>query len=119
MPSTGFNGDFYRLTPGNINSNVPKATPGAYVLGHTEEGALIVDYVGRSDNDLQERLLQHADEKKYERFKFEVFGTVEEAFTQECRLWHDFGEAQFLANETHPVPAKGCSVPCPVCQGQR
>ncbi len=119
MPSTGFNGDVYRLTHENVNFNVPKATPGAYVLGHRKDGALIVDYVGRSDNDLRERLLLHAGEKKYERFKFKVFGTVEEAFAKECQLWHDFGEAQFLANENHPAPPKGLGVVCPVCRENR
>ncbi len=103
-----------QLTVLQVNSNVQPAI-GNYLLGHlNQKGALVVKYVGRSDTDLNERLLDHVGE--YEHFTFQYASSEKVAFEQECRDYHRFGgEKGSLDNAVHPDRPDGFYWKCPIC----
>ncbi len=112
MPSTGM-GNSLRFNTTNITENVPE-TLGAYVLGFQKADSFIVSYVGRSDTNLRDRLLQHIGEK-YTDFKFITLSSVKEAFEKECTVYHDFGGSVALDNKEHPSRPEGTNYQCPRC----
>lgn len=107
----------YSLDLGIISNVVPESSPGAYIL--SEDGK-IAHYVGRSDNDLAERLNRQANNyPKYTHFWFETTTSAKTAFDLECRWWHKF---QPEDNEKHPDRPDGSDWQCPVCdifEGER
>ena len=109
MASTGLSGP-HPLTESGINNNVTAGKIGAYALGHTKDGTFYVDYVGRSDSDVNSRL--HNWKVSYEQFKFGYYDTKKAAFEKECRLYHDFKPTD---NKVHPDKPTGTSYKCPVC----
>jgi hypothetical protein len=111
MASTGM-GQSFKLTSEVINNIVPESI-GAYVLGF-QGGTFIVSYVGRSDNNLRDRLLKHIGEE-YTDFKFIILSSVKEAFERECIVYHDFGESKLLDNKAHPARPEGTDYQCPRC----
>lgn len=110
MPSTGLKGS-YPLTANKIDEVVTKISSGVYALGTLEGSTFYVEYVGRSDTDLNDRLKDHADAGKYSHFKYDYF-TVKEAFEKECSLYHDFEPS---GNKNHPDRPNGKNYRCPVC----
>lgn len=111
MPSTGLNGP-YSLTSSGVSANVTKTSPGAYALGSLkEDDTFVVSYVGRSDDDVAGRLLQHVPER-YTHFKYDYFSSAKAAFEKECRLYHDFDPPD---NKVHPARPKNANWSCPVC----
>lgn len=113
MPNTGMNPE-YSLNALTVSLVVPHSI-GAYVLGYkTPEGFFAVQYVGRSDTDLNARLSQHIGEG-YPLFKFQQLSTVDDAFCKECNLYHDFGENISLKNKEHPDRPEGTEYQCPRC----
>lgn len=109
MANSGLYGP-HLLKAENIDANVGKNGIGAYVLGHSADGTFYVNYVGRSDSDLNARLHQHIGE--FAQFKFGFLTTVKDAFEKECRLYHDFPNQN---NEVHPAKPAGTKYTCPVC----
>lgn len=109
MASTGLRGPF-PLTQNGIDSNVKKTSAGAYALGKVENGTFYIRYVGRSDNDVNDRLHDHVG--KYSRFKYEYYGSAKAAFEKECRLYHDFKPTN---NKVHPSRPAGSGWKCPRC----
>ncbi len=106
----------YALTSQAIRENVLDIT-GVYVLGHisSETGDLKPEYVGRSDGELQTRLLKWVDQ--YEYFKFSYSPDPVGAFYDECKLYHLLGGSDHLDNENHPDVPDGYSsetLSCPV-----
>lgn len=91
MPSTGL-GKSYPLDIKTIDSVVTEKSAGAYVLGHIktekknekEVKTFIVEYVGRSDDDINGRLKKWVG--KYPRFKFGYYGSPKAAFEKECNM---------------------------------
>lgn len=114
MASTGL-GKSYPLTHDSIDDVVTKESPGAYVLGYLNgDGAFVVEYAGRSDENVNSRL--HDWVGKYKRFKFAYYDSPKAAFDKECRIWHDFGgEDGSLDNEKHPQRPENSSWQCPRC----
>ncbi len=112
------------LTNNNVNNEVIQGSIGNYGLGTPkEEGSvwLRVEYVGRSDNDLQKRLNDHVGEE-YTHFKFRYKDTDVEAWKLECMNLHNFSRAKCewepLDNERHPARPSGWGdkkneLPCP------
>ena len=104
----------YDLNESSVSNNVTSKKVGNYALGKmgtgTEASTFMVSYVGRSDGDLADRLREHIGE--YSRFKFSYADSVESAFREECRNYHDFGPA---GNKVHPASPAGSSVKCPSC----
>jgi len=121
MASTGL-GKSYPLDNETIDSEVTEESAGTYVLGHiktkTEKGkekkTFIVEYVGRSDDDINGRLKKWVG-SKYKRFKFGYFGSPKAAFEKECNIYHDFGEKELLDNDIHPDRPANANWKCPRC----
>jgi len=101
------------LTEKEIDGAVVGISPGVYALGSNTPDVFYVDYIGRSDNDLNGQLKQWVG-GKYTHFKFGLFPSAEEAFTKECNLFHDFGETA-LDNSVHPARPNGSNSKCPRC----
>lgn len=114
MASTGLNGP-YPLTTDGIDGNVTRTSPGAYVLGRMGNDSFTVEYVGRSDTDVNARLKQWVG-KGYPRFKFGYFDSPKAVFEKECNIYHDFGgPSEKLDNDKHPQRPEGSSWQCPKC----
>ena len=98
-----------------IDNVVPTGIIGNYALGHIEDDSFIVEYVGRSDTDLRDRLPHSLG--KYTHFKFSSASSAIEAYQKECINWHEFGgEKGYLANKIHPDKPDGVKLAfCPIC----
>jgi hypothetical protein len=112
MAVTGLHGP-RPLTEKDIDAVVVGVGTGAYTLGRDTGPTFYVDYVGRSDNDLNGRLKQWVG-TKYTHFKYGFFPTAKDAFLKECRLFHDFGGTEKLDNKVHPARPEGTTLSCPV-----
>jgi hypothetical protein len=115
MPNTNLKGP-YDLTYEEINRVVTLTSAGTYVLGYVNsDGRFVVQYVGRSDDDINRRLHEWID-KGYTSFKFDYFDTAKEAFGKECIIYHDFGGPEGeLNNERHPERPDDTDWRCPRC----
>jgi hypothetical protein len=114
MVSTGLDGP-YVLTSSKIDEVVTRISPGTYVLDRkNESGTFIVCYVGRSDDNINQRLKDWVN-SRYLRFKFGYFGSPKAAFEKECKIYHDFGESEKLDNQVHPARLEDSDWKCPVC----
>lgn len=61
MPNTGLNGP-YKLSTEIIDSEITKTSPGVYALERSSDpNSFIVNYVGRSDTDVNARLKKWVD----------------------------------------------------------
>ena len=87
------------LTRQSITQNVPRTSPGAYVLARSDGTA---KYVGRADRDLAGRLGDHVG-SPYPQFWCKYSATAASAFRDECNLYHEYGEKERLDNEVHPA----------------
>ena len=113
----------YDLTYDEIDRLVLKNSIGNYAYGYlNDKGVFIVCYVGRSDNDLKERIKHGIEDMKadptcrYERFKFSYADSIREAYEKECQNYHDFGgEEGYLRNEVHPAKPEQYEGICPIC----
>lgn len=103
---------YYSFNENSINDTVTKTSAGNYALGYVDGNTFIVQYVGRSDSDVKERLLQHIGER-YEAFKFSYATSPKAVFEKECKNYHDFNPRD---NEIHPDrPSNSTSWKCPFC----
>ena len=106
----------YKLTSDEVGKQVTKTSAGNYALGKVNsESIFIVNYVGRSDDDVKARIEDHVGEK-YSKFKFSYADSAKSAFLKECRNYHDFGEKEKLNNKVHPDRTKGKDWQCPKCK---
>jgi hypothetical protein len=113
MAATGLHGPGV-LTEIGIDEIVKGVGPGAYVLGRNTPGTFYVDYVGRSDGDLNGRLKDWAG-SKYTHFKYGFYDTAEAAFLKECHLYHDWGGGTAnLDNKVHPARPTNSKANCPI-----
>ena len=104
----------YSLTEGEIDKRIRSGVPGNYAYGHQDKkGIFIVQYVGRSDTDLNSRIKHGIG--KYSMFKFSYASSAKEAFERECKNYHDFGGDRWLDNEMHPDRPKNTDYECPIC----
>lgn len=107
----------FSLTNEEIDRRIASGKPGNYAYGRKdEEGAFLVQYVGRSDTDLNDRI-KHGIKDGYKLFKFSYASTPKEAYEKECRNYHDFGgDRGKLHNEIHPAkPERRLFLSCPHC----
>lgn len=119
MPNTGLPIGPLPLRPEFVQLHARKFA-GAYALSREDHpDTFIVNYVGRSDDDLLGRLLTHVRVGKYTHFKCGHAENAHKAFEWECRMFHDFGETRLLDNEIHPDRPAGVSallyLKCPSC----
>lgn len=110
MASTGLTGP-YSLTAQNIDAQITKISPGNYALG-TDGAKFTVNYVGRSDEDLNNRLKSWVG--SYTHFKWGYASSPMAAFLKECENYHDFGIHG--DNKVHPARPGGSAWKCPRCQ---
>lgn len=110
--STGLHGP-HPLSNAGIDSAVRGVGPGAYALGEiASNGNFVVNYVGRSDENLNDRLKDHVG--NYQTFKYGFFQNAEGAYRKECAMYHDFSPS---GNSVHPARPKGSQFTCSVCGG--
>lgn len=103
----------YNLTNEEIDRHVAKDRAGNYAFGHMSGNTFYVEYVGRSDNDLNGRIKHGVGQ--YKHFKFSYAFSAKAAFEKECRNWHDFGGSDSLDNKIHPDKPDFTDLKCPVC----
>lgn len=102
------------LSVDSVNQQVTRTSPGAYTLsrGQNSQGEWIAHYVGRSDNDVADRLKTWAwAQNNYRRFWFEYTSSARAAFLLECEWWHRYRPAD---NQRHPDVPVGTDWRCPV-----
>jgi hypothetical protein len=114
MASLGMQGP-YPLSTAEIDRQITRTSAGNYALTRSTEGTFYVNYVGRSDNNLNGRLKDHVG-SKYSRFMFSPAASPKAAFEKECHNYHDFGGSEKLDNERHPDRPGGTDWKCPRCQ---
>lgn len=108
----------YKLDNETIDAIVTRTScAGNYALERRhEKGSFIVNYVGRSDDDVKGRLKYWIERKPYyKRFKFSYASSAMAAFEKECKNYHDFGASEKLDNEIHPQRPEGTDWKCPIC----
>ena len=117
MPSLEMGNTMYELNKSTIESLIKDGLIGNYALGmKSVNGSFVVHYVGRSDTDLKQRLIQHLDDDKpYPYFKFSIASNIREAYLKECKNFHDFGAESYLDNKSHPSKPEGIKEVCPYC----
>lgn len=102
-----------RLSPWIIKAVIPQNIIGNYILYTFKNGQAVPIYVGRSDIDLKNRLLQHAYANKAEYFEFIVQKSSKNAFELECALFHALEKE--IINKIHPDMPNGKKAKCPFC----
>ena len=111
MAQNGLRGPF-ALTDEVIDQEVGQNGPGAYVLEDSADLTNFhVDYVGRSDTDVNNQLHVHVG--SYKRFRYEYCSTAQAAFEKECILYHDFEPRD---NPIHPQRPSSTQWKCPRCK---
>lgn len=107
----GLTGPF-SLTTAGVVSAVTLKSPGAYALGTMRvDNVFLIAYVGRSDEDVSARLLDHVS-KPHPQFFFTYVDSAQAAFYKECGLYHDFEPPE---NLVHPARPKNVTWKCPAC----
>ena len=104
----------FALTKDGVVGEITITAPGVYGLSRTGKGEFRVDYVGRSDSDVEDRLQDHVG--KYKRFKYDYCNTVREAYESECLMYHAYDPPD---NKRHPDSPKGKNWPCPMTRCEK
>jgi hypothetical protein len=81
---------------------------GVYILSRDDRKAT---YVGRSDTDLQQEILQSASKGSYVVFWFDYASSPMDAYKYECELFHEY---QPPDNSIHPAIPAYTNWRCPV-----
>jgi len=107
----------YELTAETIDKIITKTSPGNYALGDVSNSTFYINYVGRSDSDLNDRLKSWIGKNdRYKRFKYSYAASPKDAFEKECKNYHDFsGDKGKLDNDKHPQRPEGTNWRCPLC----
>lgn len=111
MASLNMNGP-YSLDEPTIDAAIRKESAGNFVLGSENKGTFEIEYVGRSDSDLNAALKEMEEESECPKFKFSYADSAEEAFEKECHLYHDIDPH---LNEGHPERPDQTHWECPRC----
>ncbi|PFD44779.1 hypothetical protein [Bacillus cereus] len=103
----------YKFTPWLIKLLIPKGYKGSYILYSKNKQTVVPIYVGRSDTDLQRRLLKHPYLNVAHFFEYYIFDSAEKAFLSEAALYHCFQDD--LKNVIHPAVPTHSLLKCPFC----
>jgi len=111
IPALNMDNGPYDTAEETINSFVENRL-GNYALGFVKKtGGFSPKYVGRGD--VHDRLIAHLKDEYYQpKFKFSYAKNEKEAYTKECKNYHDFEDQ--LLNKEHPKLPKG--IKCPYCR---
>ena len=102
----------YRLLFDEIDCEIRRKSAGTFALGYVDnDGNFRIRYVGRSDDDIKNRLRLMIGSDQY--FKFAYAATPAAAFERECDLFHNFRP---FANMLHPERPNGSSLECQRCK---
>ena len=99
-----------------IDRIIPDEISGNYAYGYIDasDKTFVVQYVGRSDTNLKERVCHGLGQYPY--FKVSVASSPQEAYYKECQNYHDFGgDEGLLDNKIHPAKPERGLVFCPIC----
>ena len=96
--------------------------PGVYILGFADSsGSFVPAYVGRSDVAVVSRARQNVREMcedQAARFAshwcFRTFDTAEEAYAEECLIYHIIAPTEHCQNDAHPDRPFDSSLKCPI-----
>lgn len=99
----------HSLSPRSVKRHARSGSKGVYTLWNSRSGP--PRYVGRSDSDVQRRLLQQARKTDYSFFTVEHMNSTKEAWHREANLYHYHKST--LDNKRHPQAPKGMG--CPRC----
>jgi hypothetical protein len=106
----------YDLTDEEIRSNVSGGLPGVYALGtFLPDGSSSVEYVGRSDEDVRERLRLHTP-RSHPQFRFAYCRSDAEAYRVECELFHELHPPESYVHPTRPPDS---DLSCAICGHNR
>jgi hypothetical protein len=113
MPSLKMRGP-YRLNESTVEEKVTESAPGNFALGDiANDGAVKVEYIGRSDSDINAALKSWVPKIDVDRlFKFSYATSAQAAYERECVHYHDFRPP---GRHVHPVPPPGERLRCPHC----
>jgi hypothetical protein len=104
----------HRLGFDEIETAVPRVSPGVYLLGHLDhKNSFYLKAIGRFDVDLQTGLRGMIGSGGH--FKFQVAPTSRVAFEYECKLFHDLRPNSSI----HPVRSENKDWTCPYCRSMR
>ena len=91
-----------------VGSRVEPGYMGVYVLSRDGNSA---SYVGRSDSDLQQRILRTASEGDYAAFWYDYSSSPMDGYKYECELYHKYDPPD---NQVHPAVPPYANWRCPV-----
>lgn len=101
----------FSLSEQEVTKRVPRGKPGVYVTGYFSL-QFLPDRWGRSDTDLYERI--HARIGDAPMFKFKVCADADEAYEEECALFHEHHK-EGDTRHAHPTKPEGSARACPKC----
>ena len=105
----------HELNRKTVSLNVKKKSKGSYLLGFLDpEENFIPFYPGRSDTNVQNRLMKHVYFDIFTHFRVFPTNRVRDAFNQECRDYHLLLRSE-ITNLIHPARPKGLPYKCPYC----
>lgn len=99
----------FRLEPWLVRALIPSGKAGTYLLYRFGKPI----YTGRSDQDLRNRLVTHAQMRRADYFGFMTYPDAERAFDMECALFHTL--RPMTTNLIHPASPKGSQRHCFIC----
>ena len=103
----------YELDKSAVDKEVSDTLPGNYALGSkNDKGIFLVGYVGRSDDNVNDRLQYWVNNSSEPFFKFLYASSAKAAYEKECQNYHDFDPPD---NDIHPAKQNGKDWKCPVC----
>jgi len=91
-----------------VSLRVQPASVGVYVLSRNGK---VASYVGRSDSDLQQRIINSASEGNYVAFWFDYASSPMNAYKYECELYHKYNPPE---NKDHPAVPPNTNWRCPI-----
>lgn len=108
-----FSPRLYKYEPWLVKALIPEGYKGTYILYSWNDGEVKPTYIGRSDTDLQRRLINHPYLNKTDFFEFHILESAEKCFLSEAALYHCFkGD---LLNSIHPASPAFSTLSCPFC----
>ena len=87
---------------------VQPSSTGVYILSRN---GIVASYVGRSDSDLQQRIINSASEGDYAAFWFDYASSPMDAYKYECELYHKYDPPD---NQVHPAVPPNANWRCPI-----
>ncbi len=101
----------FTLSTEQVDHQIPVGQLGVYVTGYFSLH-FIVDRWGRSDTDLRHAV--HARIGDAPMFKFKICANADEAFDEECLLFHEHHKETDTRHH-HPTKPEGSQRPCSKC----